>query len=88
MARAAGCDGIVASPHEVMAIRKEVGAEMLIVTPGIRQAGADAGDQVRTATPSSALEAGATHLVVGRPITGAANPRRAAESILADMIRA
>jgi orotidine-5'-phosphate decarboxylase len=88
MAREVGCDGIVASPHEVTAIRKEVGTEMLIVTPGIRPTGTAAGDQIRTATPSNALAAGATHIVVGRPITDAPDLRQAAESILADMARA
>ena len=85
VARSAGCHGLVASPHEVSGLRRQTGPEMLIITPGIRLAG-DAGvDQVRTATASAAVKAGASHLVVGRPITAATNPQKAVESILADM---
>ena len=88
IAQAAGCHGIVASPHEVSALRRQITAEMLIVTPGIRPTGSAVGDQVRTATASAALKSGATHVVVGRPITAASDPRQAAQSILGDMSRA
>jgi orotidine-5'-phosphate decarboxylase len=86
LARASGLDGVVASPKEVRAIRGACGPDFLIVTPGIRpadQQGKD--DQARTMTPAEAIEAGATHLVIGRPITGAPDPRSAAENILATL---
>lgn len=85
VARAAGCDGVVCSPNEAAAMRALLGPDALVVTPGIRPAGEDAGDQARTATPASALEAGASHLVVGRPVTGAADPVGAVKSILKEM---
>lgn len=81
----AGVDGIVASAQEAAEIRQRFGSDFLIVTPGIRPAGADAGDQKRIATPASALGDGATHLVVGRPIHGAADPAAAAAAIVEDM---
>ncbi|MBN9011275.1 MAG: orotidine 5'-phosphate decarboxylase, partial [Rhizobiales bacterium] len=84
-AHVAGMDGIVASPAEAAAIRQIVGPDMAIVTPGIRPAGSDAGDQKRIATPASAIRAGADYLVVGRPVTGAAEPRAAAEAIVAEI---
>jgi len=87
-ARAAGMDGIVASPAEAAAIRAIVGPDMAIVTPGIRPAGSDAGDQKRIATPASAIRVGADYLVVGRPVTGAADPRRAADDIVAEIVAA
>lgn len=87
-ARAAGIDGIVASPGEAAAIRAIVGPDVAIVTPGIRPAGADTGDQKRVATPTAAIKAGADYLVVGRPITGAADPRAAAEAIVAEIAAA
>jgi orotidine-5'-phosphate decarboxylase len=77
----AGLDGVVASAHEVRAIRKACGPKFLIVVPGVRLANADTNDQSRIATPSEAIRAGANYLVVGRPITGAPNPRTAAETI-------
>jgi len=85
LARAAGLDGVVASPQEITAIRAACGADFVIVTPGIRPAGsAGKDDQARTLTPAQAVAAGATYLVIGRPITGAANPRAAAEAIAAE----
>ena len=84
-ARAAGMDGIVCSPEEARAMRAIVGAGMSIVTPGIRPRGAPTGDQKRVATPSDAIAAGADHLVVGRPIIAAADPRGVARSILSEI---
>lgn len=81
----AGIDGVVSSPLEAAAIRAVVPDSFLVVTPGVRPKGADAGDQKRIATPSSALASGATHLVIGRPITQASDPRKAALDIAAEM---
>jgi orotidine-5'-phosphate decarboxylase len=86
LAKASGLDGVVASPQEVRAIRQACGADFQIVAPGIRpvdQQGKD--DQARTMTPAQAIEAGATYLVIGRPITAAPDPRSAAEQILATL---
>ncbi len=80
----AGADGIICSPREAAAIRALPNAR-LIVTPGVRPAGADLGDQKRVETPASAIAAGADHIVVGRPIWKAPSPRAAAEAILAEM---
>ena len=80
-------DGVVASPQEAAAIREACGPNFLIVTPGIRPAGADINDQSRIATPSAALRNGATHLVVGRPIRVAKDPKAAAEAIIREMER-
>lgn len=85
MAADAGFDGVVASPQEARAIRETLGGDLLIVTPGIRPAGAAAGDQARIATPAEAIAAGASHIVVGRAITGASDPRAAAQAILAEI---
>jgi orotidine-5'-phosphate decarboxylase len=85
LAKAAGVDGIVASGHEATLIRAEVGPDVLIVTPGIRLAGGEAGDQTRVMTPGKAIAAGADCLVVGRPITEAADPRAAAAAFLAEI---
>ncbi|MEO8531114.1 MAG: orotidine-5'-phosphate decarboxylase [Deltaproteobacteria bacterium] len=83
---AAGADGIITSPNEAAAIRALPEAEgRLIVTPGIRPVGADAGDQKRIATPAAALAAGVDHIVVGRPIWTAKDPKSAAAAILAEM---
>jgi orotidine-5'-phosphate decarboxylase len=87
-ARAAGIDGIVASPAEAAAIRRIVGRDVAIVTPGIRPAGAAAGDQKRVASPADAIRAGADYLVVGRPITGAIDPKAAADAIVAEITAA
>jgi orotidine-5'-phosphate decarboxylase len=84
-ARDIGVDGLVCSTDEAANLRSIVGANMALVTPGIRPAGADAGDQKRIATPAAAIAAGADYLVVGRPITAAADPRRAAEAIVAEI---
>ncbi len=81
----AGADGLVASPHEAAALRRRFGADFEIVTPGVRPAGADVGDQKRVATPAAALEAGASRLVVGRPITQADDPAAAARAILTEI---
>ncbi len=85
LARAAGLDGCVASPLEVGAIRNNQGRDWVIVTPGVRPAGSDAGDQARVATPAAAIRAGAHYLVVGRPITAAADPAGAARAILEEI---
>jgi orotidine-5'-phosphate decarboxylase len=83
MTQDAGLDGVVASPQEIEAIRRACGAAFAIVTPGIRGGAAASGpdDQQRTATPAGAMAAGASYLVVGRPITAAGDPRAAAEAI-------
>jgi len=81
----AGVDGIVSSALEAREIRQRFGEGFLIVTPGIRPVGGDAGDQKRIATPARALENGASHLVVGRPIHGADNPADAARAIVSEM---
>lgn len=86
-AQAAGLKGVVASPHETAAIRRELGPEFIIVTPGIRgaSAGQEKNDQVRTMGAAEAVHAGASYIVVGRPIIAAADPRTAAERIVAEM---
>ncbi|MGJ8563880.1 MAG: orotidine-5'-phosphate decarboxylase [Alphaproteobacteria bacterium] len=81
----AGIDGVVSSPLEAAAIRAVVPDNFLVVTPGVRMEGGDKGDQKRVATPYKALYDGASHIVVGRPITAAANPKKAAEAILKNM---
>jgi orotidine-5'-phosphate decarboxylase len=84
-ARAAGMGGIVCSPREAETVRAIVGDEMAVVTPGIRPKGAGADDQKRVMGPAEAIAAGASHLVVGRPITAAADPAAAARAVLAEM---
>lgn len=85
MGMGAGIRGFVCSPNEVSALRELVGPAGTLVVPGIRPAGAAAGDQKRIATPADALRAGASYLVVGRPITQATNPAEAAERVLEEM---
>ena len=85
IAQAAGCDGIVSSGQEAARVRAAVGSGTLIVTPGIRLPTDEAGDQARVATPQSAIVAGADYLVVGRPITSADDPRRAAQMFVASI---
>jgi orotidine-5'-phosphate decarboxylase len=84
----AGCDGVIASPHEAALARRIGGPDFLVVTPGVRPAGAALDDQARAATPADALANGASHLVIGRPITAAADPRAAALAIAAEMATA
>lgn len=80
-----GVDGLVCSPAEAANLRAIVGSEMLLVTPGIRPAGAEIGDQKRVSTPAAAIEAGADYLVVGRPVIAADEPKAAAEAIIAEI---
>lgn len=77
----AGCAGVVSSAREVKALRAKLGRNFLIITPGVRPAGTDHADQARVVTPAEAIQAGATHIVVGRPITAAENPAAAARAI-------
>jgi orotidine-5'-phosphate decarboxylase len=83
----AGALGLVCSPQEVAAVRAEVGPEITLITPGVRPVGSDAHDQARIATPEEALRAGADLLVIGRPITGAADPGAAAAALAASIRR-
>jgi len=85
LARDSGLDGVVASPQETAAIRQACGEDFLVVTPGIRDGSAKADDQQRTMTPAEAIRAGSSYLVVGRPITAAADPVAAANAIVHDM---
>ena len=85
LALANGCRGVVASAHEASVLRTEFGDDFAIVTPGVRPAGSGHGDQVRVVTPSEAMASGASHIVVGRPITEAADPAAEARAILGQM---
>ncbi|MHB1341122.1 MAG: orotidine-5'-phosphate decarboxylase [Coriobacteriia bacterium] len=82
LARDAGCDGVVCSAEEAADMRALFGEDGLVVTPGVRPSWADAGDQARVATPSEAIAAGASHLVIGRPITAATDPAAAVRRIV------
>jgi orotidine-5'-phosphate decarboxylase len=81
----AGCHGVVSSAREAKALRSHLGNDFLVITPGVRPAGSALGDQARAVTPAEAIAAGSTHLVVGRPITGAANPSEVAEKIIREI---
>jgi orotidine-5'-phosphate decarboxylase len=85
LALEAGLDGVVAAPTDAARLRRELGSDFLIVTPGIRPAGSTKDDQARIATPAEAVRQGADYIVVGRPITQAADPLKAAEAIVAEM---
>lgn len=86
LAVGAGADGIVCSPQEASDMRALLGPDAMIVTPGIRPAGADVGDQKRISTPAAAIAAGASKLVIGRPITKADDPAHAFEDIVAELV--
>ena len=86
LALESGADGLVCSAHEVAMLRAVVGPGPVLVVPGIRPAGSDRGDQARTMTPREAADAGADWLVVGRPITQAADPAEAAAAIAAELV--
>jgi orotidine-5'-phosphate decarboxylase len=81
LAQQCGLDGVVCSAHEIARLRKELGPDFLLVVPGIRPAGSAVGDQKRVMVPSEATRAGASLLVIGRPITGATDPALAAREI-------
>jgi orotidine-5'-phosphate decarboxylase len=85
LALEAGCAGVVSSPREVRTLREKLGNDFLAITPGVRPAGAAHGDQARVTTPAEAVAAGATHIVVGRPITASPNPAQEAGKILLEL---
>ena len=85
LAKEAGCNGLVLSPQEVLAAREAIGKEMAIVTPGIRPTESGKDDQARVATASEAIRHGASHLVIGRPITAAPDPLAAAQAFLQEI---
>jgi orotidine-5'-phosphate decarboxylase len=85
LAKECGLDGVIASPREIRAVREAMGSNFLIVTPGIRPAKAEAGDQQRVMTPAEAVAAGASYIVVGRPIIKADDPAQAAADIAAEI---
>src|SRR5712672_3873192 len=87
-AQVLGVDGLVCSPEEAASLRKIVGHQMVLVTPGVRPAGAASGDQKRIMTPARAIAAGADYLVVGRPVMEAADPKAAADAIQAEILQA
>jgi orotidine-5'-phosphate decarboxylase len=86
LAAAEGCHGVVASAQEASEVRRHFGENFLIVTPGVRPEGVNHGDQARVVTPAQAIRAGASHIVVGRPIIEAIDPAQAAREILAQMV--
>jgi orotidine-5'-phosphate decarboxylase len=85
LTRACGLDGVVCSPHEIALLRRDLGHDFLLVVPGVRPSWAAAGDQKRVMEPRQAADAGADYLVIGRPITGAADPAEAARRIAAEI---
>ena len=85
LTQACRLDGVVCSPHEIVVLRRDLGPDFLLVTPGVRPAWSAAGDQKRVMEPRQAVEAGADYLVIGRPITGAADPAEAARRIAAEI---
>lgn len=87
LARSSGLDGVVCSPREAALLRSELGTEFLLVTPGVRPAGSTNDDQSRVTTPAQAIENGASHLVIGRPITAAADPISALKRINEEILR-
>jgi orotidine-5'-phosphate decarboxylase len=88
LAKTCGLNGVIASPHEIRLLREAIGKDFLIVTPGIRSSSAEAGDQKRVMTPADAVAAGASYIVVGRPITTANDPAQAAARIVEEMASA
>jgi orotidine-5'-phosphate decarboxylase len=80
-----GVDGVVCSPQEAAEVRRLLGADALVVTPGVRPAWSATNDQARVASPAQALAAGASHLVIGRPITAAPSPSEAVDRIIAEI---
>jgi len=85
LTKACGLDGVVCSPHEIAALRRDLGPDFLLVIPGVRPSWAAMGDQKRVMEPRQATDAGADYLVIGRPITGAADPAQAARRIAAEI---
>ena len=88
MGRQQGLKGVVASPREILPLRKNFGEDLVIVTPGVRPTGSDLGDQKRVMTPAEAVRAGASYLVIGRPITSAPSPVEALRAIAQEMANA
>ncbi len=86
LAKKSGLDGVVCSPLEVQTLKQEVSKDFILVTPGVRPAGSDTGDQQRIMTPAQALSAGSDYLVIGRPITAAENPIKALKSIIKECL--
>ena len=85
LAKSSGFDGVICSPEEVKDLRAKLGADFILMVPGIRPTWASAGDQKRVMTPAEAMQAGATYMVIGRPITGADKPAEAAQRILKEI---
>lgn len=85
LTKSCGLDGVVCSPHEIAVLRRDLGSDFLLVIPGVRPSWAGAGDQKRVMEPRQAMDAGADYLVIGRPITGAADPAEAARRIAAEI---
>ena len=85
LTKTSGLDGVVCSPQEISVLRARLGSDFTLVTPGIRPAGSEKGDQKRIMTPKDALAEGSSYLVIGRPITQSANPAQAAAEIFASL---